>query len=93
MTDPAPPAEPTPQARSPEPAPWWKWQKKPWQVAAIAGVGVVLVALWLFIALPINRALEPLEAPTLVLVSADGKAFARRGSYKEAPVEISELPA
>ncbi|HYG26027.1 MAG TPA: PBP1A family penicillin-binding protein, partial [Caulobacteraceae bacterium] len=75
------------------PAPWWKWQKKPWQVAAIGGLVIVLTALWLFIALPINRALEPLEAPTLVLVSADGKPFARRGSYKEEPVEISELPA
>ena len=93
MTDTIPPAEPTQPARPPEPAPWWKWQKKPWQFAAIGGIGLVLLTLSLFIALPINRALEPLEAPTLVLVSADGKAFARRGSYKEAPVEISELPA
>ncbi|HEX6860917.1 MAG TPA: PBP1A family penicillin-binding protein [Caulobacteraceae bacterium] len=92
MTDPAPPAEPQ-RAGPQEPAPWWKWQRKPWQVAAIAGLVVVLTALWLFIALPINRALEPLPAPTLVLVSADGKPFARRGSYKEEPVDVTKLPA
>ena len=87
------PREPDVDVRREEPpAPWWKWQKKPWQFAAIAGALVVLMALWLFIALPINRALEPLPAPTLVLVSADGKPFARRGAYKEAPVDVAALP-
>jgi penicillin-binding protein 1A len=94
MTDLPPPAEPTDRVRvvPAEPAPWYKWQKKPWQIAAIAGLVVLLTALWLFIALPVGRALEPLQSPTLVLVSADGKPFARRGSYKEAPVEVEKLP-
>jgi penicillin-binding protein 1A len=55
-------------------------------------LAVVLIALWLTWALPLGRALEPLPNPTLVLVSADGKAFARRGSYKEAPVDAAKLP-
>jgi penicillin-binding protein 1A len=84
MTDPTPPAEPLP---------WWKWQRRPWQIASLAALAVVLTGLWLVWALPLGRALEPLQSPTLVLVSADGKAFARRGSYKEAPVEVAELPA
>jgi len=93
MTDQIPPAEPAPQARLQEPAPWWKWQRRPWQFAAIGALVVVLGALWLTWALPLGRALEPLQSPTLVLVSADGKPFARRGSYKEAPVVAADLPA
>jgi 1A family penicillin-binding protein len=63
-----------------------------------AGVGglvfaVILALAWLSWALPLSRALEPLPSPTLVLVSADGKPFARRGSYKEAPVDVMRLPA
>lgn len=93
MIDPVPPPEPEAVAAPAEAAPWWKWRRRPWQFAAIAGVVLLLGLLWLFIALPINRALEPLPAPTLVLVSADGKAFARRGAYKEEPVRVSDLPA
>jgi len=92
MIDPIPPAEPPHQVRREEPAPWWKWQRRPWQIAAIAALTLVLTALWLTWALPLGRALEPLPSPTLVLVSADGKAFARRGSYKEEPVDVKELP-
>ncbi|NBB15831.1 PBP1A family penicillin-binding protein [Caulobacter sp. SLTY] len=56
------------------------------------GVLVIFFA-YLTWALPIGRALEPLQTPTLVLLTADGKPFARRGSYKEAPVEADKLPA
>ncbi|HEX5776217.1 MAG TPA: PBP1A family penicillin-binding protein [Caulobacteraceae bacterium] len=92
MIDPAPPPEPDIEVRREEPAPWWKWRRRPWQFAALGGLAVVLLALWLTWALPLGRALEPLPSPTLVLVSADGKAFARRGAYKEAPVVAGELP-
>jgi 1A family penicillin-binding protein len=68
-------------------------RRRPWTTAAIgAGVGLLLLIASLVWALPLGRALEPLPSPTLVLVTADGKAFARRGSYKEAPVVASELP-
>jgi 1A family penicillin-binding protein len=89
----SPPAEPPLQARTPEPDPWWKWRNRPWQFAGAGVLAVVLLALWLAWALPLGRALEPLQSPTLVLVSSDGKAFARRGSYKEAPVDARQLPA
>jgi penicillin-binding protein 1A len=51
-------------------------------------VGVV----WLSWSLPLSRALEPRPDPAVVLISADGQAFARRGAYKEAPVEVETLP-
>ena len=69
------------------------WRRRPWQLAA--GAVAVFLALVIFLvwSLPLGRALEPLKSPTLILVTADGKDFARRGSYKEAPVDVSKLPA
>ena len=53
---------------------------------------LILFVAYLSWALPLGRALEPFETPTLVLVTADGKPFARRGFYKEAPVDAKALP-
>ena len=53
---------------------------------------LILFVAYLSWALPLGRALEPFEAPTVVLVTADGKPFARRGFYKEAPVDAAALP-
>ena len=47
---------------------------------------------WLSWRLPVSRALEPLPSPALVLVSADGKPFARRGALKDRPVDVTILP-
>ena len=79
----APPAE--------APRPWWRIRRVQMGLGA-AGL-VLAVFLWLTWALPLSRALEPLPTPTLVLITADGKPFARRGSYKEAPVDAEKLPA
>jgi penicillin-binding protein 1A len=40
---------------------------------------------------PLSRALEPLEDPALLLLSADGRPIARRGAIKEAPVDVARL--
>ncbi|MCR5873419.1 transglycosylase domain-containing protein [Phenylobacterium sp. J426] len=71
--------------------PWWRRRRL--QVAGGIAATLALVFLWLTWSLPLGRALEPLGAPTLVLITADGKPFARRGSYKEAPVDAARLPA
>ena len=89
VVEPAPPAQPPPPPIKPP-----IWKRRPWQI----GVGVVVLAFVAFIAsllwsLPLGRALEPLANPTLVLVDVNGKAIARRGSYKEAPIEAAKLPA
>src|SRR5688572_11534050 len=82
-----PPAAPPAEA----PRPWWRIRRVQMGLGA-AGL-LLLVFLWLTWALPLSRALEPLPAPTLVLITADGKPFSRRGSYKEAPVDAAKLPA
>ncbi len=51
----------------------------------------VLVIGWLVISAPLGRALEPLAAPAMLLVSAEGQPIARRGAVKEAPVEAARL--
>lgn len=52
----------------------------------------VLLFLWLAWALPLDRALEPLPKPTLVLLDRHGEAFARRGETKLEPVDARRLP-
>ncbi|MBO9557313.1 MAG: transglycosylase domain-containing protein, partial [Caulobacter sp.] len=88
---------PEPEAAEPPPPPPAKppiWKRRPWQIGAAATVLVVIAfivsLLW---SLPLGRALEPLANPTLVIVASDGSPIARRGSYKEAPVEVAKLPA
>ena len=53
----------------------------------------VLLFAWLSWRLPLDRALEPLPEATLVLLDAQGRPFARRGQYKDAPVVARTLPS
>ena len=53
----------------------------------------VLLFAWLSWRLPLDRALEPLPEATLVLLDAQGRPFARRGQYKDAPVDARTLPS
>ncbi|MBO9710772.1 MAG: transglycosylase domain-containing protein [Caulobacter sp.] len=64
----------------------------------IAGVGALALAavaifIWVGSSLPLSRALEPLPNRAVILLDAQGKPFARRGAYKEAPVVVADLPA
>ncbi|WP_231639173.1 transglycosylase domain-containing protein [Sphingomonas profundi] len=69
-------------------------RRPPWRRPRLAiPIGIALILfLWLALTAPLSRALEPLPTPTLLLVSADGVAIARRGSIKERPVVASALP-
>ncbi|PIB92883.1 transglycosylase domain-containing protein [Caulobacter sp. FWC2] len=82
------PAEPVAAAKPPI------WKRPAWLIGAAAAVvlAVVLVAS-LFWSLPLSRALEPLTNSAIVLVAEDGSPIARRGSYKEAPIDVAKLPA
>ncbi|MGH6783472.1 MAG: transglycosylase domain-containing protein, partial [Sphingomicrobium sp.] len=66
--------------------------KRRWPVVlySIGGIFLALI-LWLVITAPLSRALEPLDDPAMLLVSADGQAIARRGAIKEAPVDVARL--
>ena len=68
------------------------WMRRPWQIGAGVVALLLIFMVWLVGSLPLGQALEPLESPTLVLVAADGRPIAKRGSYKEAPVEVAKLP-
>jgi penicillin-binding protein 1A len=64
-----------------------------WMAGGLGAIALTMIAtlviLW---GLPLGKSLEPMTNPTLVLVSADGKAFARRGAYKDEPVDAAALP-
>lgn len=83
-----------PKVEAPAPAPARPpfWRRRPWQIAGAAILALLALVIFLVWSLPLGRALEPLKSPTLILVTADGKDFARRGSYKEAPVDVTKLP-
>ncbi|MGR4865876.1 transglycosylase domain-containing protein [Caulobacter sp. LARHSG274] len=95
MSDPAVESESVIDAPPPAPAARKRplWKRPVWLVAA--GLLVVLAAVvgWLLWSLPLGRALEPLANPTLILEASDGRPIARRGAYKEAPVDAAKLPA
>jgi penicillin-binding protein 1A len=50
-----------------------------------------LTLIWLILTAPLSRALEPLDDPAMLLVSAEGQPIARRGAMKEEPVEVAKL--
>lgn len=73
------------------PPPAERGPRRRWLAWSIAGVALFLI-LWLLWTAPLSRALEPLPRPTLVLLSAEGQAIARKGALKEEPVDVAELP-
>ena len=61
-------------------------------LAVLLGFVIALV-IWLVLTAPLGRALEPAQKPALVVTDSGGRPIARRGDYKEAPVDIARLPA
>ena len=88
---PEPEAGPNPETAPGDGAPPI-WLRRPWQIGGGVAVLLLVFMVWLLGSLPLGQALEPLENPTLVLVASDGRPIAKRGSYKEAPVEVAKLP-
>ena len=73
------------------PAPPGK-RRRYWKYGLYGFAGLFLVTLiWLIVTAPLGRALEPLEDPAMLLLSAEGKPIARRGAIKDKPVTIAEL--
>jgi penicillin-binding protein 1A len=67
-------------------------KRRRWPIYLYSISALILVTLlWLVITAPLSRALEPLQDPALLLVSADGHPIARRGAIKEAPVDVTKL--
>lgn len=64
---------------------WW------WVPAGLAGAFLLLILILAFTA-PLSKSLQPISAPSLTLLSAEGVPIARRGAVVEAPVQADELP-
>ena len=78
------------QAGFPFPEP--RRKRRRWVITLYVISALLLVTLaWLIVTAPLSRALEPLDDPALLLLSADGHAIARRGALKEAPVDADKL--
>ena len=54
---------------------------------------LLLLFLWLAVTAPLSKSLEPIAAPSITLVSAEGDPIARRGAEIAEPVDVRELPA
>jgi penicillin-binding protein 1A len=52
----------------------------------------MLLIAWLAVTAPLSKSLQPIAAPSLTLLSAEGIPIARRGADIRAPVRIRELP-
>ena len=88
--NPSPPPPPQ-QEEQPEPEP----KPKRWRRLRIALYAVLtlffVILVWLIVTAPLSRALEPLPDPAMLFLSEEGRPIARRGSLKEAPVNVGEL--
>jgi len=92
-TDEVIPAAPSALAeeQSPRRGLWITRKRLKWAAIGLAGAFVVLVAI-LFITAPLSKSLQPITAPSLTLLSAEGVPIARRGAVVEAPVSVTKLP-
>ena len=67
-------------------------RRRLWKYGAYTFFALFLVTiLWLIVTAPLSRALEPLQAPAMLLVSSEGQPIARRGAVKESPVDVTKL--
>ena len=61
---------------------------------ALYSVFAVFAALilWLAVTAPLNQSLQPIAAPSFLVLAADGQAIARRGAVRVEPVDVTRLP-
>lgn len=67
----------------------WPWIKRGLKLFAFL---LVAVFAWLAITAPLSKSLEPIAAPQLTLLAADGQPIARNGAIMDAPVKAGLLP-
>ena len=79
--DGAPPEAPPKRRR-------WRWR---YVFAGILAFFLLIIG-WLAVTAPLSKSLQPIAAPSLTLVSAEGEPIARRGADIREPVDVSELP-
>ncbi len=74
---------------------YWRARRKRWWVvrvvAAMLALFFILFA-WLAITAPLSKSLEPIAAPQITLLAADGTPIARNGAIVGEPVDVGTLP-
>ena len=85
---PAQPPPPPPPRRA-----WYNPLRWGWKRIVLALLALfMLIVAWLAITAPLSKSLQPIAAPSLTLVSAEGDPIARRGADIREPVSIAKLP-
>ena len=98
IDQPVSPSDPDPALTMSAPAPRlsrrrWPKIRRRWLMLIGALFLLVCTIIWLALTAPLSRSLQPITAPSLTLLSAEGRPIARRGAVFEAPVVVQELPA
>jgi penicillin-binding protein 1A len=72
---------------------WYNPLRWGWRRIALAFIALLmLIIAWLAVTAPLSKSLQPVAAPSLTLLSAEGEPIARRGADIRAPVRIADLP-
>ncbi|MEA3031495.1 MAG: penicillin-binding protein [Sphingomonadales bacterium] len=58
---------------------------------AMLAVFILLVG-WLTVTAPLSQSLQPIAAPSFLVLAADGQPIARRGAIRGEPVDVMALP-
>ncbi len=94
---PAPPVELPPVQfppwSPPRPAPWWHRLVQPRRVLKALLVVFLVLFAWLSLTAPLSQSLRPIAAPSITVLSSDGRPIARRGANTAEPVSVEALPA
>ncbi|MFD1951332.1 transglycosylase domain-containing protein [Sphingomonas arantia] len=70
---------------------WPRWLG--WRRVVGGGFLLFLVMIaWLAITAPLSKSLRPIAPPSVTLLSAGGRAIARRGAVIDKPVDVTKLP-
>jgi len=67
----------------------WRTVKRALIIFAILLAAIVA---WLAFTAPLSKSLEPINAPSLTILSAEGEPIARRGAVIDEPVDVTRLP-
>ena len=68
-----------------------RWQKAK-RILLVFAVLFVLAVAWLAVTAPLSKSLEPINAPSLTILAANGEPIARRGAIIDEPVDVTRLP-
>jgi len=87
--DPAFPAgSDAPPPQKPKRTRWQKFKR----LLLIFAILLALIIAWLAVTAPLSQSLEPINAPSLTILAANGEPIARRGAVIDEPVDVRRLP-